>query len=252
MSPSIEITEGGYRSVPLVPQFSAGVAALPGFSLQRVRFERPVALDRGFERIAAYLTAAGRPLTAFAACELRSPAPFTQDSFAAFNRVYLRTLEEWGIVRNGVNPVERTNVCPSSQPPLRPSFHAFSFTIEDADAAPSFVVAGSCEVPENQPGEYSSHIVRYGETSSDAIGEKARFVLGELERRLALLDGSWSGVTGTQAYSVHDLALILSEEIAPRGAAPHGLTWHRHLPPVVGLEFEMDCRRILTETILPV
>ena len=251
MNETLDVSDGGYRSLPLVPQFSAGVAALPGHALRRVRFERPVALAEGFALIEAHLKAAGRPPASFASCELRSPEPFTEASFAAFNRIYLRTLEDWGVMRNGVNPVARTNVCPVHRPPQTPSFHAFSYTVEEREAPFSFVIAGSCEVPENQPGEYTSHIVRYGETSPDAIREKARFVLGELERRLALLGGSWDGVTGTHAYTVHDLGAFLAEEIVSRGAAPHGLTWNTHRPPVIGLEFEMDCRRVFSEAVLP-
>lgn len=246
-----DISAGGYRTLPLVMEFSAGVAALPGHAIHRARFERPVPLAEGFSRIRAHLEALGRPLAAFCACELRSPEPFTEESFAAFNQIYAGTLREWGVMAGEANPVARSNVCPEFAPPETPSFHAFSYTVEASGASPSFVVAGSCEVPENQPGEYTSHIVRYGETSPDAIREKARFVLGELERRMTLLGGSWADVTATQAYTVHDLGPVLFEEIARRGAAPHGLTWHTNRPPVIGLEFEMDCRRVPFETVLP-
>ncbi|NEV03231.1 hypothetical protein FNJ47_49060, partial [Bradyrhizobium sp. UFLA 03-164] len=42
---------------------------------ERVRFSESVPLSAGFERIADIIRDAGRPLTAFGACELRSPAP---------------------------------------------------------------------------------------------------------------------------------------------------------------------------------
>jgi hypothetical protein len=32
-----------------------------------------------------------------------------------------------------------------------------------------------------------------------------------------------------------------------RGAAWHGLVWHFARPPVVGLEYEMDCRSVPLE-----
>lgn len=73
-----KIPEAGYRFIPGVYQYSAGVAAEPGFRLERVRFAEPVPLKTGFARIAAWLEAQGRPKVAFAACELRSPAPFTE------------------------------------------------------------------------------------------------------------------------------------------------------------------------------
>jgi hypothetical protein len=35
-----------------------------------------------------------------------------------------------------------------------------------------------------------------------------------------------------------------------RGATRSGLTWHFARPPVVDLEFEMDCRRGTRETVI--
>src|SRR5262245_53944602 len=131
-------TAGGYAYIPGVFQYSAGVTALPGFRIERVRFSRPVPLSEGFALAARLIEAAGRPLTAFCACELRSPAPFTEAGFRAFNEGYVRTLAEWGVVRNGANPVARSNVCPDVDPPAEPSFHAFAFTVVAADAPPSF------------------------------------------------------------------------------------------------------------------
>ena len=75
--------------------------ALPGFTLERVRFTKPVPLRTGFDRIAQILKDAGRPLTAFAACELRSPAPFTESGFVEFNEVYTGTLKAWGVLSDG-------------------------------------------------------------------------------------------------------------------------------------------------------
>ena len=57
--------------------FSAGVRANAGFALHRARFARPVPMPEGFERIKQHLTKRGRPLTALAACELRSPKPMS-------------------------------------------------------------------------------------------------------------------------------------------------------------------------------
>ncbi len=81
------------------------------------------------------IKAAGRPLTAFGACELRSPAPFTEEGFKAFNEIYIKTLIEWGVMKDGVNPVARSNVCPKLDPPAEPGFHAFSFTTVCAECA---------------------------------------------------------------------------------------------------------------------
>src|SRR4051812_23181687 len=81
---------GNYRFIPAVFQYSGGAAADPGFEIERVRFGSLVPLADGFAQIASYIQAAGRPLTSFCACELRSPAAFTEDGFRAFNQHYVR------------------------------------------------------------------------------------------------------------------------------------------------------------------
>jgi hypothetical protein len=240
---------GNHRYIPGVFQYSAGVAAAPGYEIRRVRFREPVPLAQGFERVAAHIAAAGRPLTAFCACELRSPAPFTEDGFRAFNEVYVTTLGRWGLFDGRVNPVARSNVCPEIAPPAEPSFHAFAFTVAAPQSAPSFVIAGSGEVPEGRDS-YAAHIVRRGESSPDAMRAKARFVLGEMERRLALLGFTWADTTATQVYTVRDPFPFLADEIVRRGAARAGLTWHFCRPPVRELEFEMDCRGVANEIVI--
>ena len=69
------------------------------------------------------------PATAFAQCELRSPAPFSDQGFYDFNREYVQTLARWGIFKDDLNPVARTNVCPAFEPPTVPSLYAFSYTV---------------------------------------------------------------------------------------------------------------------------
>ncbi|MCC7426713.1 MAG: hypothetical protein IT557_07405 [Alphaproteobacteria bacterium] len=249
MTEAITFAPGNYRYVPGVFQYSAGVAAMPGFRLLRVSFARPVPLADGFAAAERAMRAAGRPTTAFAACELRSPAPFTEAGFRAFNEQYVGTLARWGIYHSGANPVARSNVCPAIDPPAEPSFHAFAFTVPDEAAGPSFIVAGSGEAPEGK-GNYRDHIVRLGDTSPAAMVEKARFVLGEMERRMAVLGFGWADTTATQLYTVHDVHPFLAAEIVRRGAARAGLTWHYCRPPVVDLEYEMDCRAVFEERVM--
>jgi hypothetical protein len=243
------IDREGYRYIPGPFQYSAGVAALPGYAIERIRFANPVPLADGFRRIEAYLHDAGLPLTAFCACELRSPAPFTDAGFIAFNRDYVGTLERWGIITDGRNPVARSNVCPEIDPPATPSFHAFCYVTPAAVAAHSFVAAGSGESQEGT-GPYRDKTIRYGETSPDAIAEKGRYVLGVMEARMAALGGTWGSTTAVQVYTVHDLYPFLGSEIVARGAARHGLTWQFCRPPVIGLEYEMDCRAVATERVI--
>jgi hypothetical protein len=249
MTDAVDFAAGGYRFLPGVFQYSGGAAAQRGHAIERVRFRAPVPLAEGFARIERIIGAAGRPLTAFCACELRSPAPFTEQGFRAFNEVYVVTLEKWGLFDGKVNPVARSNVCPEIDPPAEPSFHAFSFTVAASDAAPSFVIAGSGEAREGG-ATYRERTVRHGETTSDAMREKARYVLGEMERRLAALGFGWADTTATQVYTVHDLHPFLADEIVRRGAARSGLTWHFARPPVRGLEYEMDCRGVSCERVV--
>lgn len=246
---TIALEQAGYRFIPAVMQYSAGVAALPGFRLERVRFAEPLPLADGWRRIAAYLAALGRPLTAFAACELRSPAPFSEEGFAAFNRGYAEVLGEWGVLSGGHNPVARSNVCPRVSPPGAPAFHAFAYTVPADGAPPSFVVAGSGESIEGK-ATYRESTVAYGDTSPQGMLAKGRYVLGEMERRMGLLGFGWPDTTGVQAYTVYPLPPVLTEEIVTRGAARHGLTWQDCRPPVEGLDYEMDCRGVMTERVL--
>lgn len=246
---AIDFAPGGFAYAPGVFQYSAGVRALQGHRIERVRFARVVPVREGFERIAAFLRDQGRPLTAFCACELRSPAPFTEEGFRTFNRAYANVLTEWGIMTGETNPVARSNVCPEIDKPAEPGFHAFCFTRPDSGSEPSFMVAGSGEVPEGR-ANYRDHIVRLDDISADAMREKAAFVVAEMERRMATLGTGWATVTGTQVYTVRDIHGFLPDTLIGRGAAPHGLTWHFARPPIVGLEYEMDCRAISVERVI--
>ena len=243
---------GGYRYVRGPFQYSGGVAAEPGFSIERARFRRPLPMVEGFRAIEAHLTAIGRPTTAFCNCELRSPAPFTEQGFIDFNRVYVGTLERWGIFKDEENPVARSNVCPEINPPPEPSFEAFSYTVPATSSnsgAPSFVIAGSGEASEG-PGGYEERIIRLGDISPDAMREKARYVLGAMETRMEALGVGWRDVTTSQVYTIHDLHPFLADEIIQRGAAPGGLTWYYARPPVQGLEYEMDVRGVPVERVV--
>jgi hypothetical protein len=246
---TVTFAAGGYRYIPAVFQYSGGVAAEPGFEIVRVRFHKTVPLSEGFACAESMIRAAGRPLTAFCACELRSPAPFTEDGFRAFNQIYAGTLRNWGVVEGERNPIARSNVCPEIDPPDEPSFHAFCFTVAASGPMRTFVVAGSAEAVEGKDN-YRDHTIRAGETSPDAIREKATYVLGEMERRLAALGFGWSDTTATQVYTVHDLHPFLADEVLRRGAARAGLTWHYDRPPVRGLEYEMDCRAVASEQVV--
>jgi len=240
---------GGYRYIKAVFQYSSGAAAEPGFAIERARLKRMLPLAEGFAAVEAHLKVLGRPTTAFCACELRSPAPFTEQGFHDFNRHYVQTLERWGVYRDGDNPVARTNVCPLVEPPAAPSLYAFSYTVPASRGLEGgFVIAGSGETQSGaSPRE---RIVAYGDTSRAGMAAKMRHVMAEMERRLAALGFSWRDVAATQAYTVRDIGGLVEEIVIRRGAAAGGITWHHARPPIVDLEYEMDVRSPAREIAL--
>lgn len=244
-----DFSAGNYRFIPAVFQYSSGAAADPGFEIERVRFDRMLPLAEGFEQIARHIGAAGRPLTSFCACELRSPAAFTEDGFRAFNQHYVKTLAEWCLFDGTTNPVARSNVCPEINPPAEPSFYAFSFTRPSRNKTPTFVIAGGADA-RNGSGSYPERIVRYRETSPEALKEKVQRTVNEMEERLETFGFGWKDTTAAQAYSIHDFHHALADELVRHGALRSGLTWHFARPPVVDLEYEMDCRRVMREVVI--
>ena len=56
---------GNYRYVRGPFQYSGGVAAQPGYAIERVRFASRPNMVEGFKAIEAHLTARGRPFTAW-------------------------------------------------------------------------------------------------------------------------------------------------------------------------------------------
>jgi hypothetical protein len=244
-----DFTAGNYRFIPAVFQYSSGAAADRDFEIERVRFDRLVSLAEGFAQAARYIQATGRPLTSFCACELRSPAAFTEEGFRKFNEHYVKTLAEWGIYDGATNPVARSNVCPEIDPPSEPSFYAFSFTRPLEGATPTFVIAGGAEARGGN-GTYPERIVRYRDLSPEGIKEKVRFTVQAMERRLSEFGFGWKDTTGVQAYCIRDFHPVLADELVRRGATRSGLTWHFARPPVIDLEYEMDCRRVMRETVI--
>src|SRR5258706_4994913 len=165
---------GDYAFIPAVFQYSSGAAADSGFEIERVRFDALLPLAEELAQAAKYTRTAGRPVTAFCACELRSPAAFTEDGFRRFNEHYVKTLAEWGLFDGTVNPVARSNVCPEIDPPAEPSFFAFSFTRPSQSTSPSFVIAGGAEL-RCGTCSYPDPIMRYRDLSPEGVKEKVGF-----------------------------------------------------------------------------
>jgi hypothetical protein len=242
----IDNTKGNYRFLTGIAPYSSGVVACEGFEIVHVTLKEPMPYRRGFECIDKLLKTRNRSRYALCGMELRSPKPFTFEGFNEFNQGYQNILSDWDLFVDGENPIARTNIAPEVCPPKEPALYAFSYTEPciDANRSPSFVIAGAGELagakltPED--------IVRAGETSIDAIEEKAACVMKIMQARLSGLAAKWGDVTAIDIYTVHPLKPILVETIlnALGEAAAHGIRWHFGRPPIEGLEFEMDIRGI--------
>jgi hypothetical protein len=240
-----QFLEGGFP-------YSAGTIAAPGMRLVRARFDSATTMTEGFERIAQHLSEMGRPLTTLCAVELRSPRQFSFAGFHEFNVDYVKVLEDWGLVRDGLNPVARSNVCPIVDPPSVPHFHAFTYTVAEGVSARGrdYVVAGSGEWPEGQA--FPEAIIARDDLSPAGLAAKVQFVMQTMQERCAGLGGDWSRLSAAQIYTTQDFHALLASHLANAGLTRNGLSWHFCKPPILGLEFEMDVRSVLSELVLPV
>ena len=129
--------------------------------------------------------------------------------------------------------------------------HAASLTgVAQTEDVSSFVLAGAAEVGDQDAASMPERVVRYGESSPDAMKEKARRVMDIMEIRLAALGVDWPAVTNTQLYTVYDIHSFMADEIVGRGGAPAGITWYYARPPVEGLDFEVDLRGIPVQRVI--
>jgi hypothetical protein len=245
-----DVPAGGYQFVPGISAFSSGVVATSGWEIVHATLAVPVPWRDGFARIDHHLRETGRPRAALCGIELRSPAPFSFGGFDEFNEGYRSLLAEWKILVGDDNPIPRTNVCPVAGAPHEPSLYAFSYTVAGTTPAPTFVVAGAGEMRER--GKGAEGIVRHGDTSPGAMREKARFVMTIMQERLLALGGTWDRVTVIDVYAAQPIHEIVQQEILPHAgpAAIHGVRWFPSLPPIRGLEFELDLRGVARDLVL--
>lgn len=244
----MDFKPGDYRFIvsPGGP-FSAGVAAMPGFALRRVRFARPVPMADGFAFIKAHLEREGRPVTALAACELRSPAAMTIEQFQAFNAEYLKTLHQWGCKAGDINPLARSNLAPITEVPGEAMFFAFTYTTPEAGSAGDFLISGK---PEIRDGVTTDRIVGGRDVSLKGLDVKARFVMNAMRERVEALGCKWENVTAAQIYTVHDVRPLLEGVFTEYKVSQLGLAWYPAWPPVIGMEFEVDVRCVRTELVI--
>jgi hypothetical protein len=242
--------QGNYSFLRGIAPYSAGAIADKGYEIVHARFLQPVPLDAGFQRVKTHLAAIGRPVHALCGMELRSPRPFTFEGFAGLNRGYVEVLAGWGIVKDGLNPIARTNVAPEIGPPATPSLYGFSYTIPSATKSRTFVVAGGGELPEGSLAP--EDVVRRGDTSAAGLREKTDFVMGLMSGRLKGMGLTWDAATTVSVFTVHPICGVLAERIIRPigGSAIHGVTWHYARPPIVTIEYEMDLRGCEREIVL--
>ena len=249
--PSVrDVHAGDYRFLPGIAPFSSGVVAAAGHQVVHATLRTPILWRDGFGLIDRHLRAEGRPRAALCAIELRSPAPFSFDEFDTFNAGYQVLLAEWKLHVDGENPIARTNVAPVTGAPREPSLYAFSYTVPGATPRPTFIVAGAGEVRDRGVG--TEGIVRHGETSPEAMREKAAYVMDIMQARLQGLGGTWSEVTAIDIYTPQPIeSFVINTVLAPAGtAAIHGVRWFPSRPPIIGLEYEMDLRGVARELVL--
>ena len=238
---------GGYRFLTGISPFSSGVVADSGHEIVRATLGSWLPWREGFKLIDAHLAELGQARSALCAVELRCPAPYSMPDFIDFNSGYIELVRSWGLYVEGHNPLARTNVAPAHSPPDETVLHAFSYTVESADAHDSFVVSGAGEIPEASLDENA--IIRKGETDAEAMREKAAFVVSTMSSRLSAMGVGWDRVTSTDVYTVFMHEGLLEDAVIGGigGATRNGLCWYPSRPPVIDLDFEMDTRGVRNE-----
>lgn len=241
----IDHSLGGYAFTPSDLRFaSGGVVALPGMAIEHATFPAAVPLQEGFELVHRHLQRVGRPLTALCGFELRVPEALPWGQFSNFNELYFAQLATWNLLRDdGTSPLARTNVAPLVDAPAEAGVLAFSYTTEADDAEATFVVSGVAELM--RPYRIPADLVRPGETTAEALLDKARSVINVVGAQLEALGVAWGNSASVHLYSGHDIAHAVKRQLlAAVGVNPEcGVVWHDTAPPVLGLELEIDVRR---------
>ncbi|MCB0667169.1 MAG: hypothetical protein KDC80_15180 [Saprospiraceae bacterium] len=241
-------SRGNYRFLKGISPYSAGVIADPGYEIIHATLQRPVPIfNDAISLISQYLKDFGRPVQAICAMELRIPEPLSFDGFKSFNVQYRSLLADADLLLDDINPVARTNISQQKFPFDSAMIYAFSYTMPRSDPGlpASFVVSGAGDI-KDQADLSPGSIVRPDDTSEEALKEKASVVLEEMQRRLHHLQTSWDAVTSIDIYSVRNILPLLQDNTFGMIGQNirQGLHWYYSLPPISGLEFEMDVRGV--------
>ena len=211
---------GGYRYIPAVFQYSGGVAAEPrlrdragAVSSSRCRWRE------GFARIEQIDPRGGPPAHRVLRLRVALARAVHRGRVPRLQRDLCRHAAEMGRDDRRHQSGGAQQCMPGDRSAGRAVVPCLLLHGRGHRAsAPTFVVAGSGEALEGK-GNYRDHTVRRGETSPDAMREKARYVLGEMERRLAACSAS-PGPTRPPRRSTPCTTCIRSSPTRSCAAAP--------------------------------
>lgn len=233
---------GGYRFVPTpaaprivgAPPFASTVLAMDGYQIVRATFEHPLPLAKGFETAGRYLESIGRPKAALCATEIRVPRPLNMDEFGEMNVIYRAGLTSLGVPVGEHIPAARSNAALHQSSSSVSVLLGFSYTVPSDDSRPAFVLSA---VPEHAD-------VRPGETTADALRDKAFSAIGILDNGFSRLQLPWTAATDIGIYTHHDVNAFLGTVMLPAmgTTAVHGIHWYFGAPPIAGIEIEIDAR----------
>ena len=241
-----------FSYVPGIDPYSGGVVASPGSEIVHVTFAKEIPWRQGFERIEAITARADVARSALCAVELRCPQPHSFEGFIEFNDEYRSLLNTWGLLNGDENPIARTNVSPVRYGPETTSLYAFSYVKSDGNPqTQSFVVAGAGDLMDQSDLQASS-IVAKDRSDKEAWRSRVEQVCQEMEDRMTSIGVDWQDCTVINVYCAEDwfsqAGEVLIERIGP--AIVNGIHWHVAHPPIKGLRFEMDVRRVGTEKVV--
>ena len=241
-----------FSYVPGIDPYSGGVVASPGNEIVRVTLAEEVSWRQGFERIQVITEGDGVDRSALCAVELRCSRPHSFEGFIEFNDEYRSLLNSWGLLNDDENPIARTNVAPVHYPPATTSLYAFSYVRAGGNPDyTSFVIAGAGDLMDQSDLQVSS-IVAKDRSDKEAWRSRIEQVCQEMEDRMTSIGVRWHDCTVIDVYCAEDwfsqAGEVLVERIGP--AVANGIHWHVAHPPIEGLRFEMDVRRVATEKVL--
>ena len=246
-SPLVDSPKGNFQFLRGSGPYSSGAVASEGYEVVHAIFSPLPGLWDAFGLIEKHLQAAGRPIDALCGMELRIPKALSVDGFNEFNQPYIDRLKEWDTHVDGLNPIARTNVSLEVDPVAQPSVYGFSYTVPSDYTGKTFVVAGSGEL--RGPLVAADAIVSRGDVGEQGMRAKAEQVLSRMEERLEPMGLTWSDVTQSNIYTVHNIHPLMASTLLPslKEANRHGIRWHFARPPVLEIEFEMDMRGVRRE-----